>query len=284
SGLLKVLTRVSTRASVFPTCLTLHDVQFEREPIFDGFLSQIWQGTFQGHTVALKVIKIYRISTLSLWREGILWSHLSHPNVVPFYGIYHLHNMEEQVCLVSPWMNQGNIVDFISRNSRADRVKLMFEVAEGIKYLHDNNVIHGDLKGANVLITEAGKAALCDFGLSTVTLDFDIMAYTSIETIPHGSGTLRYQAPELFAPEDATEPKLTKESDIYSFSCLCYEVFTNKIPFYEIPFEPTVVIQVYSGNRPSRPPPNDPSWNFWGLTEDIWKLIENCWNQIPASR
>ncbi|KAF8995845.1 kinase-like domain-containing protein [Cyathus striatus] len=229
SGLLKVLMRVSTRASVFPTCLALHDIQFEREPISDGFLSQIWQGTFQRHTVALKVIKIYRekhVNDLlkSLWREGIIWSHLSHPNVFPFYGIYHLHNMEEQVCLVSPWMNHGNIVDFLSRNSRADRVKLMFEVAKGMEYLHANNVVHGDLKGANMLITDTGQAVLCDFGLSTVMLDLDIMAYMSIETILQCSRTLRYQAPELFAPEEATEPKLTKECDIYSFSCLCYEV------------------------------------------------------------
>ncbi|KAF8995836.1 hypothetical protein BDQ17DRAFT_970718 [Cyathus striatus] len=109
------------------------------------------------------------------------------------------------------------------------------------------------------------------------------MAYTSIETIPYGSGTLRYRH-RVICTGGRNGAKINQGMRYYSFSCLCYEVFTNKIPFYEIRFEPAVVFQVHSGNRPSRPPPNDPSWNFWGLTEDIWKLIENCWNQIPASR
>ncbi|KAF9002483.1 kinase-like domain-containing protein [Cyathus striatus] len=286
SGLLKALIRISTRSAVFPTCLTLHGVEVVREPISDGFFSQIWKGTFQDYVVAVKVIKIYREKHVDdLLKEGRnTLAHLSHPNIVPFYGVYYLQKMEEQVCLISPWMDQGNIMDYLSLNTMENRVKLVLEVAQGLEYLHDNNVIHGDLKGANVLITNSGHACLCDFGLSTVIVDSDIMAYTSVETLPQSTGTLRYQAPELFATEDGSEPNVTKECDVYSFACLCYEVFTNNVPFFEIALEPTIVFQVYNGIRPTLPPPGDPSWNLWGMTEYIWRIIESCWNHNPKLR
>ncbi|KAF9002485.1 kinase-like domain-containing protein, partial [Cyathus striatus] len=290
SGLLNALIRISTRSAVFPTCLTLHGVEVVREPISDGFFSQMWKGAFQNYVLAVKVIKIYREKHVddllkSIRKEGILWGHLSHPSIVPFYGVYYLQKIEEQVCLVSPWMDQGNIMNYLSLNPMENRVKLVFEVAQGLEYLHDNNVIHGDLKGTNVLITNSGHACLCDFGLSQVIVDSDIMAYTSVETLPQSTGTLRYRAPELFATEDGLEPNITKECDVYSFACLCYEVFTNNVPFFEIALEPTIVCWVYNGIRPTLPPASDPSWSLWGLTEYIWQcIIESCWNHNPRLR
>lgn len=73
----------------------------------------------------------------------------------------------------------------------------------------------------NILVTESGKACLADFGLS-IHVDAEMLRWTS-ESSENTGGTVRWQAPELFDPENENS-KPTKEADVYAFSCVCYEV------------------------------------------------------------
>lgn len=82
-----------------------------------------------------------------------------------------------------------------------------------LAYLHDQNVIHGDVKGGNVLVSAQNKILLCDFGLAKTT---GIVTSSSLA----GKGSLRWQAPELMG-EDPTK---TCESDVYAFAMTIYEV------------------------------------------------------------
>jgi serine/threonine protein kinase len=98
-------------------------------------------------------------------KEAILWNQLNHPNVLPFYGVYYLEEERRRICLVSPWMENGNIVRYLQENPHAPRrpfvsiarpsckvsvVDLCIEICDvikGLEYLHRKNIIHGDLKG-----------------------------------------------------------------------------------------------------------------------------------------
>ena len=73
----------------------------------------------------------------------------------------------------------------------------------------------------NILVTESGKACLADFGLSN-HVDAEMLTWTS-ESSANTGGTVRWQAPELIGSENENS-KPTKETDIYAFSCVCYEV------------------------------------------------------------
>ena len=73
----------------------------------------------------------------------------------------------------------------------------------------------------NILVTESGKACLADFGLSNY-VDAEMLMWTS-ESSANTGGTVRWQAPELFNTENENS-KPTKETDVYAFSCVCYEV------------------------------------------------------------
>jgi serine/threonine protein kinase len=98
--------------------------------------------------------------------EVALWRQLSHPNVLPFFGVYHWHGL---LCLVSPWMKAGNVNEFLEQFPRANRLNLVriarqfiyveisknsqvLDIARGLEYLHqmDPNVVHGDLKGVRI--------------------------------------------------------------------------------------------------------------------------------------
>ncbi|KAG6806402.1 hypothetical protein H0H92_011464, partial [Tricholoma furcatifolium] len=133
----------------------------------------------------------------------------------------------------------------------------LYDVALGLQYLHEGSIVHGDLKGANILVSDSGRALI----------------------FPSSGGTVMYQAPEIFDKEAYN----TKETDIYAFGCLAYEVFTCKPPFADLR-APAIAMKVMYGYRPERPPNSSPSWNPWGLTEHIWTLIERCWEATPARR
>ncbi|KIM53146.1 hypothetical protein SCLCIDRAFT_32129 [Scleroderma citrinum Foug A] len=99
-------------------------------------------------------------------KEVHVWSRLDHANVHPLLGI--TTEFELTVSIVPPWMRNGNAHDYV-QNQAVDPRPLIEGIAEGLHYLHNHEpypIFHGDLKGANVLISDDGKALLTDFGFS----------------------------------------------------------------------------------------------------------------------
>ncbi|KAG6831370.1 hypothetical protein H0H87_005300 [Tephrocybe sp. NHM501043] len=285
-SLIVVTQRLSKKSGLYPVCYELKGIQQdESEPVTAGGFADIYRGTFEGHAVCLKAIRVYQDSQLDhllkqFSKEVILWGQLSHPNVLPMYGLY---RFKRRLCLVAPWMENGDIGVYLKQNPDADRLLLAADVGEGLSYLHKNNIIHGDLKGANVLIDEAGRARVSDFGISCVS-DPDIVAWTSLSSMSSKGGSLRWQAPELFDMENDQAVKNSTFSDVYALGCVCYEVFTGNVPFHNVSRDATVMLQIQRGSRPSQPPESSLAWRKWGLTQAIWDLIQDCWKENPLSR
>ncbi|KAJ7915743.1 heme peroxidase [Mycena leptocephala] len=121
-------------------------------------------------------------------------------------------------------MENGNIMKFLEINKPATgvRLSLILDVALGLQYLHQENVIHGDLKALNILVTPSGKACIADFGVSSITHAMTLLFTTS--TANGRGGTARYQAPELFQGG-----RNHFGSDVYAFACVCYEVVQEAV-------------------------------------------------------
>ncbi|KAF9003246.1 kinase-like domain-containing protein [Cyathus striatus] len=285
--LLKAMLRLSKCSTLCPRSYVLSDIKRDEYPTSSGHFGEVFQGNYNGRKVALKVFKLYssemsKINNLlkAFFKEAILWRRLAHRNLLPFYGIYHLGDSGGRICLVSPWMNNGNITQYLQRNPGVNRQNLALDIARGIAYLHEKWIIHGDLKGVNVLISDNGVACLADFGLSSI-INAHSLIWTSIESTVSNAGTIRWQAPELLDEESVGS---TKESDVYAFACVCYEVFVGKVPFYQYSFDPTVMRQLMLGYRPLKPELNSAPYTHYGLTDWMWSLVEKCWCQDPASR
>ncbi|KZO97468.1 kinase-like protein, partial [Calocera viscosa TUFC12733] len=109
---------------------------------------------------------------------------LDHPNIVPFLGIADYAKIcpggFQQLCLVSPWMSDGNIMEYLKANTSISPLPLLLDIVNAVAYLHSfpsGPIIHGDLKGNNILIRFDGSyhpngrpcARLIDFGLAQIT-------------------------------------------------------------------------------------------------------------------
>ncbi|KAJ7586684.1 kinase-like domain-containing protein, partial [Mycena floridula] len=276
----KVLTRLSSTSSLYPECLTLRLLDPGKWVDGGGF-ADVYRGVLSsGQVVGSNILVIYRTyltDHMQSWsREIILWSQLSHPNILPLYGIYYLDDPRgSPVCMISPWMEHGNIVQFLKGPpEHINRLALIQDISYGIQYLHQNSIIHGDLKGANILVTAIHQACIADFGLSAIAASqFPIMSSKS----SNQGGTIPWQAPETMRYPDPTGN--TYESDMYAFACVCYQVFTGKPPFCETENvrEIRIMNMVLAGERPKRPASSE-------LTDALWDCMVDCWKPNGQDR
>ncbi|KAF8071441.1 kinase-like domain-containing protein [Lyophyllum atratum] len=272
--LLVALLRLSKASDSYPTCYQLNIViDNSHTPTNSGNFADIYKGTLKGQAVCLKVARIHQVADRkrllkAFSREALLWGQLSHPNLLPLYG---LSCSREGVGLVSPWMERGDLREHLEHSPEANRLLLARDIAQGLAYLHKNGIVHGDLKGANILIDGTGRACLADFGLSSICDSYIIR-----ET----SGSSRWRAPELDDVDNARLVNNDSARDVYACACVCYEIFTGDVTRSEDMTD----LKTRFGARPPKPPNTSLSWREWGLTEEIWSLLEYCWNMDPTQR
>ncbi|KAF9441786.1 kinase-like protein, partial [Macrolepiota fuliginosa MF-IS2] len=280
--------RLCAASGAYPQCLTLTGVCWhEDQPVASGRFGDIWRAYFKEHLVCLKVARLNQQTrtehlTKTFSREMMVWSQLKHPNLLPFYGVCCLPGDHyDRVCLVAPWKENGNVFDYLEANPQVPHLPLVFDILTGLEDLHQQGIVHGDLKSANILVSSSGLVCLADFRLSSI-VDAQVLRWTSLDTMTQTGGTVRWEAPELMdEQDDGSSPKPTFSSDIYSLVCVMYEVFTGQIPFYEFPREAAVISRVMRGITPTRPAASP---NTLELTDEIWELMLSCWGLNPNAQ
>ncbi|OCH83640.1 kinase-like protein [Obba rivulosa] len=162
--------------------------------------------------------------------------------------------------MVSRYMWNGHILKYLYSHNDANRVCLLYEVSLGMRYLHDEGIVHGDLKGVNVLIDESNHALITDFGLSSV-----YRPSAQNEASKPAVGTLRFMAPEAIATGE-----LSYATDVYAYAMLIYEIFTGEAPFFA-ESNADVVARRVTLQRPS-----SQAMLNRGLTDKMWALLVEC--------
>ena len=126
---------------------------------------------------------------------------------------------------------------------------------------------------ANILVDQACRARLADFGLLTIVSDPANFLSSSSCT---QSGTPRWMSPELISPQQfgLKTGRPTKSSDCYALGMVIYEVISGKLPFYE-DAEIMASLKVLRGEHPLRGE---------GFMEGLWGMLERCWMSQPNDR
>ncbi|KAG8895154.1 hypothetical protein FRC00_007894 [Tulasnella sp. 408] len=204
------------------------------------------------------------------WRETGMLSKLNHPNINPLLGTFFDNDGYH---MVSPWLENGSVHWCILKDVPFNGLKVLLGVAEALLYLHQNDIVHGDLKLDNVLLSPTGEAKLIDFGLAKM-LSPTFATSTSIK----GAGTVAWQAPELLNGG----PRST-ETDVWAFGMVIAEYLTRKPPFWDSKNSGSLVTRIIlKRERPSRGDVNLTSApQCW---EELWDLASKCWSDDPSDR
>ncbi|MCQ2324624.1 MAG: bifunctional serine/threonine-protein kinase/formylglycine-generating enzyme family protein [Paludibacteraceae bacterium] len=139
----------------------------------------------------------------------------------------HVDTWQGMPYLTVPYCQQGSLVKRIGKMSESEIRQLIHDVAAGLAYLHERDIIHQDIKPDNILIDEAGNYVITDFGISTrarSTLRKSVAASSA-----NSGGTIAYMGPERFGKE----PAPIMASDIWSLGAMLYELMTGDTPFGE---------------------------------------------------
>ncbi|KAJ7592861.1 kinase-like domain-containing protein [Mycena floridula] len=249
--------------------------QSHQFPFGFGGTSNLFHGTLvthnRNHPVALKMLRVFEASeqdTLRrLNRECAIWSQLTHKNVLPFLGLCYDIAPTSIPVLVSPFCELGDVSRYLHDYPHADRHSIILGVALGLEYLHSKDIVHGDLKVANVLVDSSNmEPCICDFGISKI---IGMRGFTTLTP-----GTPRYMAPELFYVLDGSESSSTtsKSSDVYAFGLLVLEILIAPEPLKPRPKRVNITIPVRDALRPQRSDYNSPR-----ITTELWNVLEQCW-------
>ena len=147
--------------------------------------------------------------------------HLNHTNLLKPQHVAAWNNMPY---LVMNYCSAGSCEKRIGQITEQEVWKILHDVASGLAYLHSNNIIHQDIKPANILQDDMGNYVIIDFGISTLARDTLLKSTLMGNT---SAGTLAYMGPERFSQQ----PAPTKASDIWSLGATLYELIEGTTPF-----------------------------------------------------
>ena len=180
--------------------------------------------TRTGETVALKVHRLLNntgSNSLQRFQQELhILSRIEHPNII---RIYDHGNTEKFLYYAMEFVEKGDLGKYLKKGpiNMKKAVDLFNQIASGLKALHDQKIIHRDLKSNNILFKNDNNIVIADLGSAK---DFT----RNIELTLHGEviGTPHYMSPEQF-----NSSSIDYRSDIYSLGILFYEMLTGEKPF-----------------------------------------------------
>ncbi|XP_020271702.1 serine/threonine-protein kinase STY46-like [Asparagus officinalis] len=240
-------------------------LKFESK-VASGSYGDLYRGTYCSQEVAIKVLKPERVNVdmqREFAQEVYIMRKVRHRNVVQFIGAC---TRPPSLCIVTEFMSGGSVYDFLHKQKGVFKLPALLRVAtdvsKGMNYLHQNNIIHRDLKAANLLMDENEVVKVADFGVARVKAQTGVM---TAET-----GTYRWMAPEVIEHKPYDH-----KADVFSFAIVLWELLTGKLPYeYLTPLQAAVGV-VQKGLRPTIPKHTHPK---------LAELLEKCWQQDPAER
>ncbi|KAG0706407.1 kinase-like domain-containing protein [Suillus ampliporus] len=222
--------------------------------------------------VALKTLRIITNPTKAARmtrryeHEINVWAKLKHDNILIIYGV--ITNLGP-IHIVSAWQENGNVLEYRIKNLDINPLTLLTQAARGIEYLHGSNIVHGNLKCNNMLVSSEGVVCIGDFG-HTQVLD-EVLGRDAL-TAYTGSSNVRWNAPELLGGDDV---KPTKASDVFAFGMSILELVTKQAPYSHRKRDLTVIMDISDGRLPLRP--SEPADVSRWLHDELWKVLNRCW-------
>ncbi|CAB4376080.1 unnamed protein product [Rhizophagus irregularis] len=216
-----------------------------------------------GDLMAVKEIRFQDPSSLttlyrSVKEEMSVMEMLDHPNIVSYYGI-EVHR--DKVYIFMEYCQGGSLASQLEHGRIEDEGVIqyyVYQMLHGLGYLHENDIVHRDIKPDNILLDHNGVIKFVDFGAAKIlaknqkTMGRTTMAQKSKTNVHSLTGTPMYMAPEIIT---GGEKGRKGSMDIWSLGCCVLEMATGRRPWSNLDNEWAVMYHVVTGH----PPLPDPS-------------------------
>ncbi|KAK5898013.1 hypothetical protein CgunFtcFv8_015467 [Champsocephalus gunnari] len=208
------------------------------ELVGNGTYGQVYKGRHvkTGQLAAIKVMDVTGDEEEEIKAEiNMLKKYSHHRNIATYYGAFVKKNppgMDDQLWLVMEFCGAGSITDLI-KNTKGNSLKeewiayVCREILRGLTHLHQHKVIHRDIKGQNVLLTENAEVKLVDFGVSA-QLDRTVGRRNTF------IGTPYWMAPEVIACDENPEATYDFKSDLWSLGITAIEMAEGAPPLCDM--------------------------------------------------
>lgn len=174
--------------------------------------------------LAIKVVQRKRDTEDTILNEANLLKRLEHPVIIK---MHHIHSFDKVVVIWLEYMAGGSLADRLQDGTKIPEETaryLFYQIFHGVKYLHENNVVHRDLKPDNILLSSCDEfpiVKITDFGLSKLT------RYE--ESLRTFVGTVAFTAPEIL--QENGDAHYTNKVDTWSLGVILYLCLTGHYPF-----------------------------------------------------
>ncbi|GJE91843.1 kinase-like protein [Phanerochaete sordida] len=280
-SLRRLFVRLCQSSNSLPHRLQISNVQLTSSvQVAAGAYGVIHRGKYGEKEVALKSVRVlheYTVTTKEKSRKSFIKEiainrTLDHPNICPLIGI--CESPADSICVVLPWMENGNIQQFLEPTRWTTMVvmRLINQVFTGLSYLHERNVVHGDLHAGNILIDAFGNVKICDFGLAN-------FADSGNSCSTAQPGATRCMAPEILDPSRFSIPRVqhTPASDVYSLGQVSWQIYSSQPPFPKMS-TPQALFAIVDGKTQERSDCTRP------IPDELWSVMQHCWQYQPAER
>ncbi|KAH9757517.1 hypothetical protein KPL71_016418 [Citrus sinensis] len=235
------------------------------ERIASGSCGDLYRGVYLGQDVAVKVLRSEHLNdTLEdeFVQEVAILREVQHRNVVRFIGA---STKSPHLCIVTEYMPGGSLYDYLHKNHNvlklSQLLRFAIDICKGMEYLHQSNIIHRDLKTANLLMDTHNVVKVADFGVARFQNKGGVM---TAET-----GTYRWMAPEVI-----NHQLYDQKADVFSFAIVLWELVTAKVPYDSMtPLQ--AALGVRQGLRPDLPENAHPK---------LIDLMQRCWDAVSDNR
>ncbi|KAG0253371.1 hypothetical protein DFQ27_007446 [Actinomortierella ambigua] len=210
----------------------------------------------------------------SIQKEITALQKLRSHHVIQFYRVY---QEADRIFLLMELAENGSLSQAISKGSlREDdwptKMRLANEIARGLAFIHQEGVLHRDLKSGNVLLTRYMEVKLADFGLAKIRSAMNAASMTSGSTAVI-TGTIRWMAPELLC---VPIPKYSTKSDVFALGVVMWEMAANSTrPFKAGDMDALVALAIHRGEREILPDDTPAEYR---------DLVQRCWHQDRSQR
>ena len=154
------------------------------------------------------------------YQEAKAAGRLSHPNIVTIYDV---GRSEDIAYIAMEYLHGRELRDILNETKLlpiSEVLAIVIQVAQGLAYAHEHDIVHRDVKPSNVMIVRDGHAKITDFGIAR-------MASAAVRT----QTGMVLGSPKYMSPEQVLGKEIDRRSDIFSLGVMLYEMLTGQVPF-----------------------------------------------------